>query len=322
MNYLTEQVCNIWGTMDKDHVAANEDKLNAVASLYAKSDPDKPNWRIRRILPENDTTFISHIFYGSAVNFCFTILEPPYAEYEVEGFRRSMAMSRCFYRRFGERPILPEAILSITDSIEEMMRFFGGKNLPPFLEKRRENLREAAKVLKRDFDGDPARILRKCDWNGCNLFPDVCPDVIGMLEMKFPLAFGQDRLFRKRSQLFTLLYQGRALNSAVLKPLKNMENLGPIADSAVPNALRYLGILQYSSELAAKIDRREIIAKDSAEEFEIRVATVYIVSKLLRLINKMCGSRRSWTIAELDHKLWLLGREAPTFYHLTPTTDY
>lgn len=317
-----EQLCNAWKSMEKLFVKVDEEKLDELAWNLSNEMPETPDWQIPGVLPKNDHVFVNHVFYECAVDFCFRHFEAPYDKYEVDGITGSKAMGRCFYRRFGERPIQVEEILEITSSIEKTREFFQGKNLPPLLEERRANLQEVAQVLKEYFRGDPLFFLEASRYQVSDFWIRSNPGIVYLLEKYFPTAFGQDRAFQKRANLFPLMYQARALHSeGELTLLRDPENIGPVIDYNIPNTFRDRDVMGYSEELSGKIDNRQIIPKDSEEEFEIRSAAYYCIVELLSRINKNIRHETNhWSMIELDYKIY--SAKSRFHHHLTPTTDY
>lgn len=321
MNYFVDRLIDTWESMEEKSIFPDVNRSKELAIYLSHQQLETPAWRTRHIDPRNERAFVSQLFCRCAVDFCFKHFNRPHDEYEVEGFKGSTAMSRCFYRRSGENPIKADEILEITDSIEETAKFFGGENLPPLLEERRINLREVALILKDNFSGDPWHVLEEARFKVGDFFN---PGLIALLTEKFPIAFGQDPKFNKRAQLFALMYYGRAKSSnGALKDLQEAEYIGPIIDYRIPNALRKLKILVYEKDLAERIDRQEIIAKDSIEEFEIRAAALREVVRIFNILNNNLPARKQHqTIAPLDYWLYQEGKTSPYPHHLTPTTGY
>ncbi len=349
MNYFTDRILDRWREMVQDnrnvHVFVDEQKLGTVASDWAKlsleKDAPPPNWRTKGVEPENNIAFVSQLLYKSAIDFAFTLFDPPHDQYKVEEFSGSSAMGRCFYRYFGENPVPAETFLQMRNDWCEgdhraATEFFQGDNLPSLLGERVLHLAEVAEVMERDFRDDIMRFVRFP-------FSDLCAVSsyetlqIGLVEVLlkiFPTAFGQDHhnhqlYFAKRPQLFVLMYHGRALDSGGELPLlRDPEHIGPVVDYQVPNCLRSLNVLCYSETLGKTINDCKMIARQSPEELEIRIATTYAVAELLERINKIrravVADCRPWTMLELDFKLWSEGREASKEipHHLCITTDY
>lgn len=100
--------------------------------------------------------------------------------------------------------------------------------------------------------------------------------------------------------------------------IRDIDRLTMFADNGVPHVLRVDGVLEYSSELAARIARGEELASGSEEEIEIRACAGQAV-ELLAGIKKMRAM-------DIDHILWhrsaedLRYREKPT--HRTLSVYY
>lgn len=83
------------------------------------------------------------------------------------------------------------------------------------------------------------------------------------------------------------------------------------ADNMVPHVLRYDGIIDYTPELAARIDAGEMIAAGSEEETEIRLVAIHAVEEMTRLVNE--AGYTSIIAMNFDHLLWHRGYE-PAVY--------
>lgn len=317
MNKYTGQVCKFWKKHNAQYVTVDETQISSLVKKFRNAKPQVPDWQMPDILPKNPAAFISHNFFINAVNFAFTRFEPPYNKYALnESIIGALASSACFYRRFGEKPINPDKILDIVSSLEKTKQFFQGVNLPPLIEERMSNLREAANILKIVFDGHVENILEAAKFNVNQL--------IEQMIMFFPLSYGADYyksksnllFLNKRIQLWMLIHQGRAMHSQGELPLlKNINNVGPVADYQIPRYLNAAGVLKYQPSLMEKIERHEIISFGSPEEIEIRCATVFAVCELLK--------RTRLTMLAIDHFLWSEGRKIKNVqHHLTPTTAY
>jgi hypothetical protein len=87
--------------------------------------------------------------------------------------------------------------------------------------------------------------------------------------------------------------------------------------------LRIDGVLEYSSSLAERIDRQELIAVNSMEEVELRACAVHAVVLIARELNR-AGADISE--AGLDYLLWNRGQQ-PQYKqarprHRTRTVSY
>jgi hypothetical protein len=97
----------------------------------------------------------------------------------------------------------------------------------------------------------------------------------------------------------------------------DLDRLTIFSDNLVPHVLRVDGVLRYDPELAARIDREELLLHGSPEEVEIRACAVHAVALL-------AGATRR-AEQDLDYTLWNRGRgrrykEIPR--HRARTTAY
>lgn len=125
-----------------------------------------------------------------------------------------------------------------------------------------------------------------------------------------PLAFSDPYL--KKAQLVLSMFAGFLRNQG---HHIDISDLVAFADYQVPRVLRALGVLQYSSDLAALVDGGTFIAEDSPEEKAIRSATIVACEH----IAQAAGA----TAADVDNWLWQSQNIAgASSFHLTPTTRY
>jgi hypothetical protein len=107
--------------------------------------------------------------------------------------------------------------------------------------------------------------------------------------------------------------------------LRGLERLTAFADYKVPQALRREGILVYGAALAERLERREELAAGSAEEVEIRAATVWACAWIARAVAPLRPPGAPGIgAAEVDGWLWLAGQDPTGLqpYHRTRTVYY
>ena len=109
------------------------------------------------------------------------------------------------------------------------------------------------------------------------------------------------------------------------QPWSKFTNLGALtafADYKVPQLLRRLGILEYAPDLAARIDRLELIPVGTPDEIAIRAATIWGVEWLRRALAER---QVDVTASAIDYRLWLAGQQVHQHdrpYHRTRTIYY
>lgn len=108
--------------------------------------------------------------------------------------------------------------------------------------------------------------------------------------------------FLKRAQIavadLALAFGGRGPGR-----FADADRLTVFADNLVPHVLRHDGVLDYTPELAARIDRGEPLPAGSEEEVEIRAAAIHAVELMRRAL------LGAVTSVQLDHILWNRGED-------------
>lgn len=115
--------------------------------------------------------------------------------------------------------------------------------------------------------------------------------------------------FFKRAQLlFNTLHEQGYIE------VKGLESGTILADYRISQALRELEIIEYSSELAGKVDNLQLIDAGSEEEIEIRALSVVAADELAK--------KFELPLRQVDDALWQYGRKCSSRHHLTVTTAY
>jgi hypothetical protein len=200
-----------------------------------------------------------------------------------------------------EDRILDAAFLAQMDRAK-LQEILDGENEIPLIEERAAILREAGAVLQQKYNGQAARLVERAGRSVERL--------VELLAQDFS-SFRDEALYRrrrvyfyKRAQIFCADLYG-AFGGQSWGEFSDIDTLMAFADYKVPQVLRQLGILCYSSELAARIDRREELLSGSPEEVEIRAGTIWAVELLKRELEQLGKRLRSF---ELDWLLWNLGQ--------------
>jgi hypothetical protein len=196
--------------------------------------------------------------------------------------------------------------------------FRGGGTIPLFHE-RLDNLREAGRILIERFQRSFLHVLEEARGSALGL--------VFLLAKNFPsfndiaLYQGGTIHFYKRAQLLALDLWS-TFGGTSWGRFADLHELTAFADYKLPQVLRHLGIISYTSELAERIDSLTPLSAGSPEEVEIRAATVWSVEWLGRtLLERGINA----TSAQLDNWLWNLGQQEPYRkkpYHRTRTVFY
>ena len=123
---------------------------------------------------------------------------------------------------------------------------------------------------------------------------------------------------------------------------KDMDLLTTFPDYRVPQILRHVGAISYTSDIANKIDQKTELAKFSADEISIRAATVVAVENLVTQVkrhlsnsngSKVSGEEQHGTLSDavsavtIDWYLWQKGEKEDRLnllgpHHRVRTTFY
>ncbi len=329
------------------HVSIYQVRIEEVAAENALKDFELPRWDFSGTGPGSNIAFPSHCFWWSVLNFCFARHSDrdkgKLIRFEVEDLngkmrRGALALQACFYRFWKEKPIVAEDVLRLFGkNYGHFIEFFKGKTELPLLEERWRFVLEAAKTLRQRFDGDPMNILEEGNFRA---FGDEKNSGIVDILVKYFNCFGQDFFrdaegifgpeklsfsFYKRAQLFVLMYHGRACGSdGKLRPIRDIELLGPIPDYGLPRSYDSDGIFVYGNGLRKCVDEATPILRHSKMELEIRLATVWSQIFELELMNRLRAEKglAPLHVGHIDYWRWSRARGKPNNHHLCYTTDY
>jgi hypothetical protein len=339
MNPYTESVLRLCDTelANPRYVNIDEDRLKYLATELAVEDLDCPQWREDVFPQDDDDVFIDFLVVSSAINYCFTRFSD-HAKYEVEypfGSGRmwsgAMGMLAALKRALddGMDILNPRFLAEITeDQVEHILRATSVRI--PMMGSRWANLQALGDQARKQGVVNFADIFRDADFRAFNegrgvaerLYTDFCRSYRDVT-----LWCGQYEIrFAKRAQLVPMMYQGRAISSGGKLPLlKDPQSIGPLADYQVPHGLRFWNVIEYSPELAERVDNGQIIHPHSHMELEIRaIGCVKAMVMLLERVNELRleSGQPLTTMAELDNSIWRMGRSAPGRHHYTYTTAY
>ena len=163
-------------------------------------------------------------------------------------------------------------------------------------------LNDLGRYLLERFDGSFVRLVESADGSAERLAQLLIEmpyfnDVSTYDDLQVP--------FYKRAQI-TAADLWIAFGGQELGHFEDLDRLTIFADNLVPHVLRVDGILQYEDDLAARIDREELIPAGSTEEVEIRACALHAVELLSAALHR---SGRDVSPMKLDYLLWNRGQQ-------------
>jgi len=333
MNQYTESIRPAW--QNPMHVIFDKRAFSRVVAELAGEVFELPDWRAPVFPEADDDTFIEFLGVANAINFCFTDFatgkkfDVEYPEGSGNVMTGAFAMWASFKRAMEDGIDILDKDYLAKLTLKQARHIFRHVETPiSMLGERVLNLRNVGQGLKKN-DVSFAQIFRLADFYFCSQSVDgIVRRLLEMFDAYWdvaPMGLGvpDDLRFQKRAQLFPMMYHGRAMaSSGALQPLRDPENIGPVADYELPKALRDMGVLVYSGELAAMVDSGTVIDKNSQMEIEIRAQTVHAMWELLNEVNELRTEDKQITMAELDYAIWRMGKKSQSMHHYTFTDAY
>ncbi|MFA6136127.1 MAG: queuosine salvage family protein [Candidatus Paceibacterota bacterium] len=325
MNIITQDPLNVLkstkAVLEKaQFVSINQDNIQTIANQLLEDCEEKLNSMKKDFhLAGNLEDNLQLVFIEDVVNFCFWADKDKF-KWQTEWpsgniiFGGWYSLKSCFERALHNKvPILDANYLSSISS-EDAKNFFKGVDDTqiPLLENRTDNLREAGKILLSEFNGKFVNVLEASEFDAIKLVQLIIKYFPSFRDIS--VIEGNEVFFLKRAQICACDV------SYLLKKdkLSNFPLLTAFADYKLPQILRMFDIIEYSDDLAKKIDNMEEIPHDSREEIEIRSATIWAVELIRQKIGKMPTSN-------IDNLLWLMSQKIQDKakpYHRTRTIYY
>lgn len=302
-----------WVVTQARHVTLDEDALHASAQQLARQ-PLELTWDGLHFRDGTERT-VQYLFVLDSLNFCFW----PEPRWRYRGHDGYIALATALKDAVARADQLGDAAFLAQLDRATLQGILNGENEIPLLDERVRILREVGTVLQQKYEGQAARLVEQAGRSVVRLVELMAWDFSSFRDE----AVYRERTvyFYKRAQIFCADLYG-AFGGQSWGEFSDIDKLTAFADYKVPQVLRHLGILRYSRELAAKIDRREELRAGSEEEIEIRAHTIWAVELLKRELERLGHPRRSF---EIDWLLWNLGqqeefRQKP--YHRVRTIFY
>lgn len=304
------------------HVWVDQRAIRELAKRFLSMGLAVPGWDDRYHWSDGSRKTATAILTLDAWNFCFwpdqgeTKWTVDYNGEKLNGYR---ALAACVKRAIEEGVELhnPKVLASLTE--EQAHSIFRGMGSIPLLEQRVENAREVGRVLERDWDGDFCNMLAACEGSAISLTEMVAESFTSFRDVS--LYYGREVKFYKRAQILAVDLAG-AMPKDELTQFHDLDQLSAFADYKIPQVLEAYGVLRYSPQLEAQLQRRELLPPSDPQEVEIRAAMVWAVEWLRLELEEQGQSRNA---SELDWMLWNLGQQPLEYekpYHRTRTIFY
>lgn len=312
-------------------VSLNSTRLQQLARQFVTAAertaiPVLTAWPARYHFFDGTERTVNWMLLLDALNFCFwSDKDQPrwQISYQGETLNGYWAEAAALRRAVEEgKPVWDAAYLSRIER-EELAAILRGVSADtpaiPLFEERLRIAREVGNVLLEHFDGQFSHLVEQVQHSGVRLALALAKYFPSFRDTA--MYGSQEVRFLKRAQICVADLHG-AFGGQSWGSFTDLEDLTIFADYKLPQVLRHYGVLIYAPELAVRIDRQVQLAPGSAEEVEIRAATIWACELLRRAIVEL--SEQELTAAALDEWLWHIGQDAEGMqpYHRVRTVSY
>lgn len=327
----------VWQNLD--YVFVNEEKLQELIKKIKKEKLKTPAWAIPNVHPPIDcklAPWIDYVCWVSTVNFAFTNFASPYNKFTVEYpkgtfWSGSFALGASFMRAYNERSLIlnpkddlatryidPEKMSKISlKEVKSLFQAIDSAHQIPLVKERQKIFQEVGEVLLKKYNGSWLNLFLNSGFRAFNNGQGIVERLIA----DFP-SFRDERIykgyvlkFHKRAQLLVMIYHGRAVNSGGRFPeIRDIENIGPIADYTIPKVLRSLEVIRYAPSMEKAIRNHRIFYPGHPMEVENRLATSYVMKRI--------SDQTGLTMEKIDFYIWSQGQKLSQPHILVKTHNY
>ena len=324
INWDSEVLSSVSKAVDQlEYLSINKDSIESVADWLAYEEFPFP---INAAAKDDADDFIRATMFMNTLNFAFTDFDKC-IKYEINEEGRILSDSEAMYFQVnnaissGIKLIEGNVMASIT--LKQLETIFVGNIEMPMLKERVEILNEVGQKLVDDYEGDWINFIN----NGPKKLYSNGKGLIERLIIEFPRFDdssqfkGSNVKFYKLAQLAFWVIHAELSGSNYFK-IEDMNSMTAFADYIIPVALNLKKITTYTPQLDQKIKSGELIERNSNEEIEIRIASIYTTALLTESINEKRPEGKAIIIPQLDYRLWKNYHATHYPHHLTYTTMY
>jgi hypothetical protein len=232
--------------------------------------------------------------------------------FEGEDLDDAPAVFSCFSRRLAGEGF----DLAMFDGLTAA-EFFAGKGVLQLREEKWQQLNDVVSAIKDRWSGAVGNLVAAADRDAEQVVGSLAETIPGFRDA--PDSPAGTLPFFKLARLATAM-----MSSGGSTAFRNLDRLPVYPDYMLPRVFRHFGIMVYTDALAAAVDGRRLIEKESSWELAIRWATVYCGDRLAEALR---DRNVAISTPALDYALWesaVLGPDADSMgeHHRTLTLAY
>ncbi len=300
-------------------VKIDRQRIETVARVLALREVPVPAWNYDYHYFDGTERTVNYILLLDALNFSFWG-EPRWTiNYHGARLDGYWALAAALKRGAEENPATLDAEYLATISPQDLGRLLRGQKEIPMFVQRWRHVRELGRVLRDRYGGSAAQLVAQAHHDAPLLARRVAEQLSSFDDTTI---YGSRAVhFFKRAQILVADLWG-SFGGTRWGEFTNLSELTSFADYKLPQILRAWGILHYDTGLARRVNRREELVKDSAEEIEIRASMLWGVEFLREALTQQ---GRELTSVQMDWFLWESSQhETPGLlpYHRVRTIYY
>lgn len=297
-------------------VTVSSEAINRLADRWRDREFPLPNWDYEG-LPQglDDENWHNVCVIACSVLAC---IWPPDGEemwtthHEGADLDDAPAVFSCFARQITDGQLDLDLFSTMSGA-----EFFAGAGTLQLIDEKWAQLRAVVDAIREKWDGSVSNLVGEAERNAERVV-DLLVDTIPGFD-DAPLSPVGRLPFHKLARLATAM-----MSAGGSTPFAGLENLPVYPDYMLPRVFRHNGIMIYTQDLAAAIDSRQLVPKESPWELGIRWATVYCGDRLAEALQ---ARGVDVSTPALDYALWesaVLGSDANKMgeHHRTLTLAY
>ncbi|MDD3159589.1 MAG: queuosine salvage family protein [Candidatus ainarchaeum sp.] len=310
MNQVLESIKIV--TTDPKFVTINKENIGEFCNNFKINTIDINSFQTKDFFKNlTDERKFGFILTLASQNACY-FGEPKWTvSFNGEEYDGYYAMLLSFERALSEGNDLTNSTFLENLTLEKLKEIFRGNVEVPVLDLRLSGLKEIGKIVNTKYGGKFSNLFDSKD-----LFVLLNRIIEFSIFNDYSIIDGKKIYFYKKAQLaLTDIHR-------IMFKLDRFNELTAMADYKIPQMLRNLGILIYSSDLANRVDNKIEILHNSLEEIEIRAQAINAVDLIK---NELVKKNLSVNSIDIDVSLWLASQDKniPTKpYHRTRTIFY
>ena len=280
------------------HVWIHPDSIQRAADALAEKRVEPPAWNYEYHYHDGTPRTVNYLFLLDALNFCFWGKPRWKIDYKGNRLDGYWALTASLKRAAEGGPHALDADFLARIPPQELADILRGSGKIPLFAERWQNARELGTVLKNLWEGEAARLVDCAQHDAPRLVQMIVENFSSFNDVA--VYDNREVRFFKRAQIVVTDLWG-SFGGKDWGEFENIDALTAFADYKLPQILRAWGILRYAPSLARKIDAQVELAAGSADEIEIRAATLWAVEFLREELARR--GRHLWSV-QVDWILW------------------